>query len=202
MKKLTLLMLCSTLMLAVVACSKAPTEEINATKAALDAAVSEGAEKYTAADYKQINDQLNAAMEEIKVQDGKFLKDYEHSKQLLAEVKTSAEALKTKVATVKEEQRAAATTALSNANAAIGEALALLEVAPQGKGSLADIAMMKADVQGLQVALEEVQPLIDAGDYLAASDRAASIQGKAGSISEEVRIAQEKFAAIKLQKKK
>jgi len=121
---------------------------------------------------------------------------------MLADVKANVETLKNMVATVKEEQRAPSATALDNASAAIGEAVALLDVAPQGKGSLPDIAMMKADVQGLQMALEEVQPLIDAGDYLTVSEQAASIQPKAGAISEEVRIAQEKFAAIKAQKKK
>jgi len=202
MKKLTLLILCSALVLSITACSKAPTEDIAATKAALDAAVSEGAEKYTADDLKQVNDQLAAALEEIKLQEGKFLKDFDKAKQMLAEVKTKSDALKTKVVTVKEEQRVAAVNALNNANEAIEEASSLLEVAPQGKGSLADIAMMKADLQGLQASLEEIQPLIDSGDYVAASERAASIQGKAGSISEEVRIAQEKFAQIQAGKKK
>jgi hypothetical protein len=197
MKKLTLLLLCSILTLSVAACSKAPTEEIATTKAAVDSAMGEGAEKYLPEDLKQVSGQLAAALDEVKVQDGKFLKNYDQAQQMLAGVKSQADVLKTKVMAVKEEQRVAAVQALGTADETIGEALAALETAPQGKGSLADIAMMKADVQGLHDSLQEVQPLIDSGDYLAASERASAIQGKAAAISEEVRMAQEKFAQLK-----
>ena len=201
MTKLALLLICSTLILSVAACSKAPTEELSASQIAIDAVVSEGGGKFTPEDLKLVQDALTAAQDEIKLQDGKFLKNYDQAKKQLADVKAQAEALKTKVSAVKEEQRMNAVAALASATDAISEALALLEVAPQGKGSLADIAMMKADVAGLQEALGEVQPLIDSEDYIAAGERAVSIQGKAAAISEEVTIAQEKFAQTQAQKK-
>jgi hypothetical protein len=194
MKKLSLLLLGLTLALTLAACGKQPVEEINATKAAIDSAVSEGAEKYTADDLKAVNDKLTAAMDEIKVQDGKLFKNYDQAKQLLTAVKTDAVALQEKVTTVKEELRNQAVTALADANAAVNEAASLLEIAPQGKGSQADIAMMKSDLQGLQGALGEVQPLIDSGDFAAAADRAASIKEKAAAIALDVHTAQEKMA--------
>jgi len=200
MKKLSLLLLGLTLALTLAACGKQPVEEINATKAAIDSAVSEGAEKYTADDLKAVNDKLTAAMDEIKVQDGKLFKNYDQAKQLLTAVKTDAVALQEKVTTVKEELRNQAVTALADANAAVNEAASLLEIAPQGKGSQADIAMMKSDLQGLQGALGEVQPLIDSGDFAAAADRAASIKEKAAAIALDVHTAQEKMAMAMVKK--
>ena len=198
MKRFALVLLGVVLMAGLTACGKQPVEEINATRAALDLAVSEGAEKYTAEDFKLVNDSLAAAMEEVKVQDGKMFKKYDQAKELLAKVKVDAEALQAKIVTVKAELRAAAATALSEAGAAVAGARTQLETAPVGKGSAADIEMMKADVQGLEAALLEVQPLIDSGEFAMAAEKAATIRGKAQSISEEVRIAREKMAAQKV----
>lgn len=201
MKKLSLLLIGLTLASTLAACGKQPVEEINSTRAAIDAAVSEGAEKYTADDLKAVNDKLAVVMDEIKVQDGKLFKDYDKAKQMLTALKVDADSLKAKVITVKEEQRAAAVAALGNASSSISEAEALLASAPQGKGSAADIAMMKGDLQGLQATLGEVQPLIDSGDFVAASERAAAIQEKANAISAEVRAVQERVAALKTRRK-
>ncbi|AMV72452.1 hypothetical protein JCM30471_09670 [Desulfuromonas carbonis] len=201
MKKLSFLLIGLTLAFTLTACGKQPVEEINSTRSAIDAAVSEGAEKYTADDLKAVNDKLAVVMDEIKVQDGKLFKNYDKAKQMLTALKVDADSLKAKVITVKEEQRAAAVAALDSASSSITEAEALLASAPQGKGSAADIAMMKGDLQGLQTALGEVQPLIDSGDYAAASERAASIQEKAGTIAAEVRAAQERLAALKIRRK-
>ncbi len=202
MKRISVLLIGLALTLTLVACGKQPTEEINATKASIDAAVSEGAEKYTPADLKAVNDKMTAVMDEVKVQDGKLFKNYDKAKQMLTQVKVEADSLKTKVGTVKEEMKNNAMTALNDANTAVADATAMLDNAPQGKGSQADIAMMKADVQGLQTALGEIQPLIDSGEYAAASERAMAIKDKAAAIAEEVRVAQEKMAQAKGMKKK
>jgi major membrane immunogen (membrane-anchored lipoprotein) len=198
MKKVAVLLLGLTLTVLLAACGKQPTEEINAMKASVDAAVAEGAVKYTPDDLKAVNDQVNAAMEEVKLQDGKLFKNYDKAKELLTKAQTDAAALTTKVATAKEELRNQAVTALNDAAVAVTDAKGLLENAPKGKGSLADIEMMKADVAGLETALQEVQPLIDSGDYALATDKAATIREKAGSISMEIRTAQEKIAALQV----
>ncbi len=179
------------------ACGKAPVEELNLTKSALDAAVGEGAEQYTPDELKAINDKLEAVMAEIKVQDGKFFKSYDAAKTQLAAVKVEAEALKGKVVVRKEELKAAADVALSEAQAVVAEAKALLEVAPQGKGSLADIEAMKNDVAGLEAELAGVQPQIDAGDFIAATEKAHAVSSSALSISGDIKMAQEKLAALK-----
>lgn len=202
MKKIGGLLLSLVLAVTLTACGKQPTAEIDAARVAIDAAVSEGAEKYTADDLQAVNTLLAAAMEEIKTQDGKLFKNYKKAQDDLAQVKAGAEALKTKVATVKEELKAAAEAGLQEATAAVTEAKAMLENAPVGKGSLADIEMMKADVAGLEAALTEVQPLIEGSEYAAASEKSSAIKERALSVTEEIRMAQEKAAAAKLATRK
>jgi cob(I)alamin adenosyltransferase len=197
MKKIFLLALCLTLTATLTACEKAPTAEIDAAKASIDAAVSEGAEQYTAEQLQNINAQLTAAMIEIKTQESKFLKDFASAKQMLAKVKVEADALKGQVAVAKEELHNQAVTALEQAGSAVAEAGALLANAPRGKGSQDDIEARKADISGLDAALLEVQPLIEAGDYQAAISKTDAVSSRAAEISSEIRIAQEKMAALK-----
>jgi len=197
MKKFSLVLLGLVLALSLSACGKQPTEEITATRAAIDAAVAEGAEKYTADDLKLVNDQMEAAMAEIKVQDEKLFKNYDKAKEILVKVKADADGLKGKVASVKEEMKNNAIALLAEANASLAEAKATLETAPRGKGSMADIEAMKSDVAGLEEAVNEIQPLIDAGEYAAAIEKATAIKTRAVSVSDEIKAVQEKLAALK-----
>lgn len=195
MKKISVMLLGLALVVSLSACGKQPTEEINATRASIDAAVSEGAEKYTPEDLKLVADQMAAAEAEIKVQDDKFFKNYDNAKQMLAKAKADADSLKGKVATVKEEMKNSAITLLGEATAAVAEAKAALETAPRGKGSLADIEAMKADVAGLEEALNEIQPLVDAGEYASAVEKATAIKSRAVAVSDEIKAVQEKLGA-------
>ena len=105
MKKIWVLLLTLALTATLSACGKQPVAEIDATKAAMDAATAEGAEKYAADDLKTVNDAMSAAMEEIKGQDGKMFKNYDKAKEMLTKVKADADTLKAKTVTVREEQR-------------------------------------------------------------------------------------------------
>ena len=180
-----------------VGCSKQPTTEMNDAKAAVDAVIADGAEKYAQADAKKLNDDLAAAMGEIKAQDGKMMKNYSKPKEALAKVKADAEALKAGLAAKKEEAKQNAITSQSAAKAAIDEAKALLAKAPKGKGSKADLEAMKADLKGLDESAPEVQKLIDTEDYSAAIEKANAIKEKAAGVTEQVKQAMEKVGGAK-----
>jgi len=183
--------------LMLVGCGSQPAKEIQDTKAAVDAVAAEGGEKFAPAETKGVNDALNAAMEEVKTQDGKFFKSYDKAKELLAKAKSDAETLKSGLAAKKEQAKNEATTNLAAAGDAVKAAKAALAKAPKGKGAAADLEAMKGDLQGLEAALAEVQPLIDSQDYIAARDKAAGIKTKADEVSASVAAAMEKVAAAK-----
>lgn len=188
--------------LVLVGCGSQPAQEIQAAKTAVDAVVAEGGEKFAPTEVKGLTEAVNAAMEEVKTQDGKFFKNYDKAKELLAKAKGDAETLKTGLAAKKEQAKNEAAAGLSAAGEAVKAAKAALSTAPKGKGAAADIEAMKGDLQGLEAALAEVQPLIDSQDYAAARDKAAGIKGKADEVSAAVAAAMEKMAAAKPGKKK
>ncbi len=184
-------------MVAFVGCSKQPTAEIDAAKAAVDAVIAEGAEKYAPEDAKKLNDDLAAAMSEIKAQEGKFMKSYTNATAMLAKLKTDAEQLKTNLPAKKEEAKNNAMAAEDTAKTAVAEAAALLAKAPKGKGSKADIEAMRSDIKGLEESLAEVKTLIETEDYANAAAKATAIKDKAAEVSEQIKMAMEKVGAKK-----
>ena len=188
--------------IALTGCGSQPGQEMQTAKAAVDAVVADGGEKFAPAETKGVADALNTAMEEVKTQDGKFFKNYDKAKEMLAKAKSDAEGLKAGLAAKKEQAKSEAAANLSAASEAVNAAKAALSKAPKGKGAAADIEAMKGDLQGLEAALAEVQPLIDGQDYAAARDKAAGIKSKADEVSAAVASAMEKMAAAKPGKKK
>lgn len=196
MKKFLVLALALTLAAGVTACSKPPAEEIAAVKTAVDAVVAEGAEKYAPEEFKALQDSMTVAMEEVKAQEGKmFGAKFDKAKELLAEVQANATTVKEQAVVARETMSTEVVAVKDATDAALAELQALLAAAPVGKGSEADLEAMRADVAGLEISLQEVQPLIDAGDFAGAKEKAEAIQAKVSEITDEIHSAQEKVAA-------
>ena len=191
MKKISVLLLALTLTAGLTACSKPPAEEIAATKTAVDAVVAEGAEKYAPEEYKALQDAMTAAMEEVKAQEGKmFGGKYDSAKQQLAQVQASAATVKETAVAAREAMATEVVTVKEAAVAGVAGLQALVAAAPVGKGSEADLEAIRADVAGLETSLQEIQPLIDAGDFAGAKEKADAIQAKVAEITAEIQAAQ------------
>jgi hypothetical protein len=175
-----------------VSCAKQPAQEINDAKAAVEAATNAGADVYAPDELKKLNDELATATDEVNTQSKKFFKKYGPAKEMLAKVKADADALAASIPAKKEAAKNAAMTAQQEAQAALEEAKALLDKAPRGKGTRADIEAMKADLKGLEDSFPEIQAAIDREDYFGASNTAATIKEKAVAISDQVKAAMEK----------
>jgi len=174
---------------AFISCAKQPTQVINDAKAAVEAAVKDGATIYAKDELAKVNSAVTAAMDEITAQSKKLFKKYGNAKQMLLQAKTDAEAVKALIPARKEEAKATAVTAQTEAKAALDEAKALLDKAPKGKGTKADIEAMKADLKGLEESFPAVQTALDSEDFFGAKDKAVAIKEKAVSISEQVKAA-------------
>ena len=168
-------------------CAKQPSQEIDNAKAAIDAVVAERGDLFTPNELKKLNDDLQAANDEIAAQSKKFIKKYDKAKKILAKIVTDADALKAMIPARIEEIMNNALTAQNEAKAAIAEANDLLDRAPKGEGIKPDIKVMKIDLAtSAETALAEIQAAIDAQDYLGARAKAVSIKAKAAAISEQV----------------
>ncbi len=184
-----------------VSCGKKPTQEIESTQGAVNAVISEGLGKYAPEDEKKLQDAMAAAMEEIKVQEGKTFKNYDKAKQMLAEVKKSAEEMKAALPAKKEAAKQNAISAQEAAKTAVNEAKSLLAKAPKGKGTAADIQALSGDVKGLEDSLTEIQGLIEKEEYGEAVTKANATKEKASSVTNEINQAIEKVKAAQPKKK-
>ncbi len=179
-------------LIAFTACSKQPIQEINAAKSAVDSAMAEGAEKYSPAEARKVNDALTEAMAEIKIQDGKFFKDYKKGKEMLARVKADADNLRGGLAAKKEEARKAAISAEESADSSVSEAKASLARAMKSPKSKLDIEALSNSIKGLDDALAEIKKLIATEDYTTAIEKAGSVKDKAAEMVREAGDAAEK----------
>ncbi len=98
-RKVLVLLLFITFLLS--ACAM-PTQEIDNAKAAVEALAKEGA-IYAKDEFKKLNDELTAALDEVNTQNNKFFKSYGKAKEMLAKVKTDADALTAVISQRKEE---------------------------------------------------------------------------------------------------
>jgi hypothetical protein len=167
------------------ACSKQPVQEINAAKSAVDSAMAEGAEKYSPAEAKKVNDALASAMSEVKMEDAKFIKDYKKAREMLAGVKTDADNLKAGLTAKKEEAKKKALAAGESAADAVSEAKASLARAIKSTKAKLDIEGLSNDIKGLDESLAEIRKLIDTEDYTTAIEKAAVLKEKAADMAKE-----------------
>jgi len=184
-----------------VGCASEPTQEINDAQTAIEAAITDGANTYTQAEIKGIQDNFTAAVEEAKANTGKLFKSNDEAKKKLVQIKTDAEALKATVATKKEEAKNNALNLQKEIQTAIEEAKGYVEKAPKGKGTQADIEAFNTDLTALNDSLPEVQKLIDGEDFLGAVEKGNTIKEKATGISDQIKQAIEKVEAEKAAKK-
>lgn len=172
-------------------CSK-PEMEMSAAKAAVDAAITEGADIYAAQELESLQAELTAATDLVEAKSKKFFKGYGDTKEMLAVVTTKAAELKATIPARKEEARKAAVTAMEEAKAAVEEARTLLAQAPKGKGTRADIAAFTSDLTGLDDMMPEIQVKLDSEDYFGATESAVLVKDKATGISDQIKLAIEK----------
>jgi len=168
------------------ACSKQPAQEINAAKAAVDAAMAEGAEKYSPAEARNVNDELAVALAEVHAQDTRFLKDYKKAKEMLAKTKADAETLKAGLAAKKEEAKKQALATQEAAIAAVEEAKASLAKAMSSK-TAKGLDALDAAAKGLDDSLLEVKNLIDTEDFTTALEKADAVKKDAAALMEQTK---------------
>lgn len=173
-------------------CGKKPVQEMNNAEIAINTVAKDGAEIYTKEELGKLRDELAATREQVDTQSKKFIKKYGKAKETLIRIASDAAALKTTVTARKEEAINNALSVQNEAKMALDEAKTLLEKAPRGKGTRADIAALTADTKALEDSLAEVQQAIDNEDYLGAADKARVIKEKASAISDQIKQAMEK----------
>jgi len=160
-----------------IGCAEPPQVEIDAAKAALEAARAEASE-YAPEALSAAEDAASQLDAELKVQEEKFalMRRYETAKQLAASATEAANSAAQQAAAEKQRLQTQANDLIASAHTLITETQALLEQAPKGKGTQADIAALTADLAAAGTALADAESSVAGGRYKDAVAKAESVQ--------------------------
>jgi hypothetical protein len=170
-------------------CAAPPKADIDAAKAALEQATAAGAGEYAAESLKAVQDAQAALDAELKAQEGKWFASYDKAKELATAVKDAGTKAAADAAAGKEKAKADATAAVGEAKTLIADAQALLDKAPKGKGSAADIEVMKTDLVNAGTAVTEAETALGAERFLDALAKAESAKAAATTVKTAVETA-------------
>ncbi len=198
MKRSSILVPITCVMLIVGGCAQPPTEQITAAELAVKEAQASGAAVYIADDYVKLEGTLAAIKKEVAEQDGKFalFRDYGKVDQLVTAVKSDAERLKSEALKKMEEAKTAAVQAQHVAQDAVKSTIDLVAKAPAGKDRAA-LEAIKTDAEALKASLIDVQMSIDKADYIGAQSKAKAIHEKSQAVSHEIETAMAKVSKAK-----
>ena len=175
-------------LMVVVGCSKPPEQEISAANQALDAAKMAEAQDYALDAYRVAQDTLNAAMALKREADGKFVlfRSYGKSKDMFVRAQGLANEAATKAAAEKERVRIEVTDMMAQVKAALDSADVALKKAPRGKGSKADIELIKTDLAAAVMQYDEATADFNNGKYKAAKAKLEAMMQKANMVIAEI----------------
>lgn len=176
------------LVLVMVGCQKPPQQDIDAAKAAVDAARAAEATDYAPDSLKAAEDATAQLDAELKAQEQKFalFRSYKKSKELADAAKAAGEKASADAKAKKEQVKQEAQTLITDATNALNEAKALLEKAPKGKGTQADLEAMKGDLAGVESSVTEAQNAFNAEKYLDAKSKAEAAKTTAGNVKTSI----------------
>jgi len=152
----------------VMGCAKPPVAEVDAAKAAVQAAVDAGAGDYAAASLREAQNAVASLEAEVQAQSKKFalMRSYKQAATLAANAKAAGEKAKADAEAGKAQAKADAEALLAQAKTALDEATVALKAAPKGKGTEMDIKAMENDLMTVGTQIAEGEAAHMAGKYL------------------------------------
>ena len=178
----------------VAGCASPPQQDIDAAKAAVEAARQQGAQEYAPDALKAAEDAYADLEAELNAQSEKFtlFRSYKVATAKATATKQAADEAQTAAQTGKELAKQEAAGALQQARTTLQETAAMLETAPRGKGSAADLAMLKADLEGAGATLAEVDGLMAAERYGEAKAKVDAAMTAITGVKSQIEAAQAK----------
>lgn len=183
-------------------CAKVPQQELDAVKAALDAAKAAEADRYAVPEFNAAKDSLNAATAEIEKQNSKFalFRSYSRVKDLLTKALNGSNAAKDAAVVNKEKVRVEAQDLLAQGATAVEDVKKLMKKAPRGKEGRAALEAMNSELTAVEASIVEANTAMTNGDYLTARDKAQADVKKLQALAEELKAAIEKKASFSKKK--
>ena len=173
---------------ALVGCDQVPKEDVANAERAMDAARAADASDYASQTWTAAEGHRQQLQAELDAQQKAFAlsRSYDKAKTLAIETRELADKAAAEAVTGKERARQEAGDAIAQARQLKQEVEQLLEKAPRGKGTTADLATLKSDAGSTEASLAEAQAAYDAGSYLDARSTAEGVLRKLEDIKAEI----------------
>jgi len=182
---LALLTLVSVVLLAAVTgCAQPPQAEIDSARAALEKAQAAEAQVYAPEALQAARDAQDALTAELEAQEGKFslFRRYGTAKELAASAVAAAENASQQAVAGKEKARQEVAAMMTEVTTLMTEVEGLLASAPTGKGSTADIQVLKADFATIQTTVADAERAFQAERFEEARRALETARNTANSI--------------------
>lgn len=175
------------MMILATSCGKMPQENMDATKAAVEAAKTAQADVYMAPEFKALEDSLTVVMQAIEAENSKFFKNFGDLTVKLDNLKAQAETIAAAVPAKKEAVKQEAETTLASVKTAIDETKALLAKAPKGKEGKAALEQISNELSTITTTVGEIEVSL-AGDvnYVQVLDQLNAAQKSVADIATEL----------------
>ncbi len=187
-KRLALIVAAVALLAVIIGCSKPPEAEMQRAQTALDAARAAEAETYVPDSYNAAMESFNAAESAKREQDSKFalFRSYGKAKEMYAGAEEMLNNVTSEAVSKKDEVRQEVEATLTSAKAVVDSADAALAKAPRGKGSRADIELIKNDFVAVQAGYTDAENDMNNGQYMSAKTKVETVVENAHRIMDEI----------------
>ncbi len=193
MRKMTFVLPLLVVLAVVAGCAKPPQADVDSAKQAVEAARAAQASEYAPESFRSAEDAQAQLDTELKAQEEKFalFRSYKKAAELAGAAKAAAEKAATDAAAGKEQAKGEAEALITEAKAARDEARAMLEKAPKGKGTAADLEALKADLTSVDTTIADAEAAFSAERYLEAKSKAEAAKSSAANVKAAVEQAME-----------
>jgi len=181
-------------LLVFIGCAKPPEQEIQKANSAIEAARTAEAEEYVPESFQVAMDTLRAAEAAKTEADGKFalFRSYSKAKALYVTAEGLATTAAQDAAAEKERVKQEVANLLVQAKASLDSANAALAKAPKGKGSKADIELIKNDLAAAQASFDDANNDFNTGRFKVAKAKVEAAMQKASAVITEIEQAKAK----------
>lgn len=169
-------------------CAEPPQQEIDAAKAAIEAAKAAEADTYAASEHQAAQDSLSAAIAEIDAQSREFalFRSYDKASSLLKASTSAATMAAQQAVENKARMQTEVQELMTQVQTALEQTKGLLMQAPRGKESQAALESIKQDLATVESSLPEITILINNTQLFEARDRLKAGLDKTTSITNEL----------------
>ena len=172
------------------ACAKPPYDQLDAAEKAVGEAQRVGAPIYLPEDFRALEAKLETAEEEISTQykSSEFHRDYSRASSLLTETRAEGDRIIAEAQKRRDEAKAAALQEKKQAEEAVQGVRELVKRVEQANASpLGEVPHeLKAEADGLNRILAEVETAMEANNHPAAKNKAKAVQEKSHKLQREV----------------